>query len=237
MVSDQFRPCFVEAEVHMRQTLADSLADGGSEQELLLPDHDDPLDLIVKELQHRMRNVLSVVQCFVTNTEAGTAGDFREALTARIVSLSDAYSMLEDASGECVLLADLLERTLKPHGTYPGGRIFLAGPTFFLKPKTALSLHIVFHELATNASKHGSLTSPSGRIEVLWDVPADHDGRAIAIQWREQGGPKVQKPSRRGFGTTLLAKILPGSRVELDFAPDGLVCRLLLNLTPGAGIE
>jgi two-component sensor histidine kinase len=106
MVSDQFHRCFAEAEVHMRQTLADSFADAGSEQELLLADRGDPLDLIVKELQHRMRNVLNVVQCFVTNTEAVTAGDFREALTARIVSLSDAYSMLEDANGECISLAN-----------------------------------------------------------------------------------------------------------------------------------
>src|SRR6185437_11377184 len=136
MVSDQFHRCFAEADVHMRQTLADSFADAGSEQELLLADRRDPLDLIVKELQHRMRNVLSVVQCFVTNTEAVTAVDFREALTVRIVSLSDAYRMLEDANGECISLTDLLERTLKPHGTYPGDRIFLAGPAFVLKPKT-----------------------------------------------------------------------------------------------------
>ncbi len=237
MVSDKFHRCSAGAEVHMRQTVANSFSGDFPDQELLLPNPDEALDLIVKELQHRMRNVLTVVQCFVANTEAVTANDFRAALTARIVSLSDAYSMLEGANGGSIPFVDLLERTLKPHGIYPSDRIFLAGPAFALKPETALSLHIVFHELATNASKHGSLTHSSGRVEVLWDVIADHDGRAIAIQWREQGGPRVQKPTRKGFGTILLAKILSGARVQLDFAPDGFVCRLLLNLVPGGGIE
>jgi two-component sensor histidine kinase len=130
MVSDQFRQCFTGAEVYMRQTVADSFACGFSDQELLLPSHEDPPDLIVKELQHRMRNVLSVVQCFVANTEGGTADGFRAAPTARIASLSDAYSMLEGASGGCVSFVDLLERTLNPHGIHPSDRIFLAAPAF-----------------------------------------------------------------------------------------------------------
>jgi len=94
-----------------------------------------------------------------------------------------------------------------------------------------LSLHVVFHELATNASKHGALTSTRGTVEVLWETTAGLGGeRALVIQWRERGGPRVEKPEHRGFGTRLIARAISGARVDLDFAPDGLVCRLLVDI-------
>ena len=200
--------------------------------------HDDaPPELLVNELQHRLRNLLSVVQCFVVKTEAKTADDYREALTARIASLSDAHDLIESARDHRVSLVDLLERTLKPHSALPNGRILLAGPDIILEPRLALSLHLIFHELATNASKYGALTSLSGAVEVNWDILTSGGSPALAVQWREQGGPKVTEPEHKGFGMRLISKALSGAQVDMDFAPAGLVCRLLVEIDPASALR
>jgi two-component sensor histidine kinase len=177
-----------------------------------------------------MRNILSIVLCFVNNTDANTTADFREALSARIATLSDAYRMIESAGEQRVSLAAMLERTLKPHAMFHKGRFLLAGPDLTLEPHIALSLHVVVHELATNASKYGALLSTAGAVEVIWESPPCLGGQGLAIQWRERGGPRVTRPERTGFGMQLIARALPGAQVDLDFAPDGLVCRLLIDL-------
>ena len=121
---------------------------------------------------------------------------------------------------------------LGPHATLPNDRILLAGPDIILEPRFALSLHMIFHELATNASKHGALTSTSGVVEVIWNVLIDGSNQALAVQWREQGGPEVTKPQHKGFGMRLISKALTGAKVDMDFAPAGLVCRLLVEIDP-----
>jgi len=193
---------------------------------------DASLDLLVCELQHRIRNLLTVVQCLVIQTESSTADGYRDALTARLSALSDAYGLIENACDHRVALADILKRTLKPYAEVRRGRISAAGPNVVLEPSPALSLHMVFHELATNASKHGALASTSGAVEVLWDILINGDDRTLAVQWREHGGPEVRKPRHKGFGLRLISKVLPGARVEVDFAPAGLLCRLLVDLDP-----
>ena len=101
------------------------------------------LELLARELQHRIRNLLTVVQCFVNNTEASTADDYRVALIARIANLSEAYNLIESARENRVSLAELLERTLMPHATFLKDRIVVAGPDIVLEPRLALSLHIL----------------------------------------------------------------------------------------------
>jgi two-component sensor histidine kinase len=218
----------------MRPTISDPFrgATGVLRHGVLFSKRDASPELLVKELQHRIRNLLSVVQCFVINTEAKTADDYREALTARLATLSDAYNFIESAREHRVSLAKLLERTLKPYATLPNDRILLAGPDIILEPRLALSLHMSFHELATNASKHGALTSTSGAVEVIWDVLIDGSCHALAVQWREHGGPFVSKPKHKGFGMRLISKVLSGAQVDMDFAPAGLVCRLLVKIDP-----
>ena len=193
---------------------------------------DVSLELLVAELQHRIRNLLSVVQCVVTSTDAGTTDDYRRAITARIEALSDAYDLIENAHERRASIGMLLERTLAPHAAPLNNRIVLAGPDIFLDPHLALSLHMIFHELATNASKYGALSAASGSVEVCWDILANSERRAVAIQWRERGGPRVREPLRKGFGMRLIAKALSGSQVDMDFAPSGLVCRILLEIDP-----
>src|SRR5260370_14854645 len=196
------------------------------------PKRDVSLELLVRALEHRIRNVLAVVQCFVNNTEDSTADDYRVALIARIANLSEAHNLIERARENRVSLAELLERTLMPHATFLKDRIVVAGPDIVLEPRLALSLHMIFHELATNASKHGALTSTSGAVEVHWDVRSDGEDHSLAVQWREDGGPEVREPTRKGFGLRLISQVLSGAQVEMDFAPAGLLCRLLVEIDP-----
>jgi two-component sensor histidine kinase len=219
---------------HMGPTISDSLEPASAIRHLDVTHskRDASLDLLVRELQHRIRNLLTVVQCFVNNTEANTADDYRVALMARIVNLSDAYNLIENARENRVSLAELLERTLMPHATFLKDRLFAAGPDIVLEPRLALSIHMIFHELATNASKHGALTSTSGAVEVLWDVRSDGEDHTLVVQWREHGGPEVREPRHKGFGLRLISKVLSGAQVEMDFAPAGLLCRLLVKIDP-----
>lgn len=206
-------------------------------QDVLLPARATSLELMVKELQHRIRNLLCVVQSFVSSTEAESADGYRAALTARIAALADAHGLIESAREHRVSLAELLELTLRPHAMVWDDRIVLAGPDITIEPQTALLLHMVFHELATNASKHGALTSASGSVEVLWETLPKAGARAVAIQWRERGGPKVGKPERQGFGLQLIARALSGGQVDMDFAQSGLICRLLLEMKPSSELR
>jgi two-component sensor histidine kinase len=201
-------------------------------EEVSRPSDDPALELLLRELQHRIRNLLSVVQCFVSDTDANTADGYRAALTERLAALSGSLSFVEGACEHRVSLEKLIERTLKPHAMGPNERIVLAGPDVTLEPHSALSLHLVLHELATNACKHGALVAASGTVEICWDAVSEQGDRALAIQWREQGGPAVRKPQRMGFGMRLISKALVGARVDMDFAPAGLVCRILLQVDP-----
>ena len=218
----------------MKPTISDSFESATAlpPYEAALSRRNASLELLAKELQHRIRNLLTVVQCFVKNTEASTADDYRVALMARLVNLSDAYNLIESARENRISLAELLERTLMPHATFLKDRLLVAGPDIVLEPRLALSLHMIFHELATNASKHGALTCRSGAVEVFWNIRPVGEGHALAVQWREHGGPEVRKPRHKGFGLRLISNVLSGAQVNIDFAPAGLLCRLLVEIDP-----
>jgi two-component sensor histidine kinase len=215
-----------------RPTVSESDSSEILRREVMHAQRDASLELLVNELQHRIRNLFSVVQCIVVNTEAHTADGYRATLSARIAALADAYSLIESPRDGRISLAKLLERTLKPHAMPSKDRIVLSGPEVALDPQVALSLHMVFHELATNASKHGALRSASGSVEVLWDIVLESGNKTLGIRWRERGGPEVIKPQHEGFGTRLIVRALAGARVDMDFGSAGLVCRLVLDIDP-----
>jgi two-component sensor histidine kinase len=187
------------------------------------------VELLVGELQHRIRNLLTVVQCFVSQTEAATADGFRAALTARIVALSDVHNQIEQAPNHHISLTELLERTLKPYASARHNQIYAAGPDIKLDSRLALALHMIFHELATNASKHGALASAAGRVEVQWDFKPKGTEWTLAIQWSERGGPSVGDPGPTGFGLRLITKVLPDAQVTIEFDRSGLICRMLIK--------
>lgn len=184
--------------------------------------------LLIDELQHRVKNTLATVQSIARQTARGIVGgeDFLQAYEARLVALSRTHDALTRGVWEKASLSDLLLQELSPHAEE---QYRLDGPDVSLRPKQALALGMVFHELATNAAKHGALCQTQGCVQVNWRLERD----VLEVTWRERGGPPVRPPSRRGFGSRLIKAALEtelrGS-ADLEFAPDGLSCRLSVPL-------
>src|SRR5262245_54464921 len=204
-------------------------------------DYEARLSLLVGELNHRMRNLLTMVEAIVGRTQAADVDDFRATVLARISGLHSVLELVGTPDESAAHLADLVEQTLPPYCAASDARraasearVQAVGPAVELHARLALALHLVLHELATNAAKHGALSTPGGWVKIRWDLlRGDGQGRRLAIVWSEHGGPDVETPRRQGFGTRLITRALsrdtPGE-VELTFRPSGLVCRIVVEL-------
>lgn len=181
-----------------------------------------------RELQHRVKNTLAVVQALATQTirEPAAAADLRK-YQGRIQALADAHDIL--SSGRCgtCRLPELAARALAPF--IAEGGISLYGPPCTLRDETCVPLVLALHELATNATKYGALSTPEGSVDLVWTLSPhgeDEQGVALVLEWFERGGPAVLPPARRGLGTKLL-RAQPGIKdVRLEFRPEGVTCRI-----------
>jgi two-component sensor histidine kinase len=186
---------------------------------------DEARVIATRELQHRCNNLLAVIQAIAHKTLTGTSVDeARDAFEARLQALARAHRQLLKSSWTGVSLDEVVRQALEPFGT----RSAIAGDDVTLTPKDAQNFSLALHELATNAVKHGALSSPDGRIEIAWAVRGDDGGRVLSFRWQERGGPPVVAPSRRGFGTTLLKATF--GEVRFEYAPEGLMCDIDLPL-------
>ncbi len=183
-------------------------------------------ELMLAELNHRVKNTLAVVQAiahqtFKADRDLGAVSTF----LGRLRVLARAHDILSGVRWESTPLQDLARAVL---AGVPSGRgtILFDGPAFLLPPKQAVAIALALHELQTNALKYGALSVDGGTVSVAWKpVPT---GR-LEILWQERGGPPVAPPSRRGFGTLMLEQGLTtelNGAAKLDFQPDGLVCRI-----------
>jgi two-component sensor histidine kinase len=187
----------------------------------------DRQKLLIKELHHRVKNTLANVRAMMgaTARSSDNVDDFVRDFSARIVSLADTHSMLTDDYWQMAALHKLLESELRHYDTTGASRVSLEGPDVALVADIAIPVGMAFHELASNSSKYGALSHPNGRLQVRWSVNNSQDDRMLNLTWLEKGGPKVEQPSRRGFGTTLLEKVVAvqcQASVELNYDPDGL---------------
>ncbi|MDP3746110.1 MAG: HWE histidine kinase domain-containing protein [Phenylobacterium sp.] len=192
--------------------------------------------LLLDELNHRVKNTLATVQSIAMQTERNveSAADFSEAFQGRIAALAQAHDLLTLNSWEGATLADVVARTLAPYAAINGDgapRVAATGPLVTLGVNAAVTLNMAFHELATNASKYGSLSASHGRLDVDWTVDRSIDPAVVEIAWIEQGGPRVEPPRRRGVGSRLvqqgLARELDGE-VDVQYDPAGVRCRIRL---------
>jgi len=178
--------------------------------------------VVVDELGHRVKNKLATIYAILRHELRGH-DDIWQSVSGRLRALSAADDFLARSDGKGVELRQILEMELEP---YDSSRIFLQGEpvTFFGKLPTVMAL--VFHELATNAAKYGALSAQGGRLEISWRASGDR----VALDWVESGGPPVSEPSRRSFGSNLIERSLDsfGASAKLDFAPKGVICRMLL---------
>jgi PAS domain S-box-containing protein len=182
-------------------------------------------NLLIDELNHRVRNTLATVQALVRLTlrQGGPAPELEARLTDRLMTLSTAHDVLMRRHGYSAELADIARSAVTP--LVEAGRISFAGPTARLSPNVAVGLSMALHELATNALKHGALATPEGRVRMTWTAV----DQGVDLEWRESGGELVSPPERTGFGSQLLRRGLAGmlgQGAELVFAPTGLICRI-----------
>lgn len=194
--------------------------------------------LLIDELNHRVKNTLAAVQSIAAQSLKATSDiEHRNAFDARLIALARTHDLLSQAKWESASLRDLVLEELEPYGSGDDMRIVIEGPDLALKPKVALAFAMAFHELATNAAKYGALSRHGGNVRVTWDVVRASEPSALRLKWTESGGPTVKKRTRKGFGSTVIERNLQlelGGDVRLDFEPGGVVCTMEIPL-PFAG--
>lgn len=188
------------------------------------------------ELAHRLKNTLAIVSSIATQTlrSASDVTSARKALTDRIQALSKAHDILLAGRRDAGSVDRIVEGAVAIHDE--GGRIRLKGPELLLGPKAALTLSLIVHELATNAAKYGALSFSEGHVDIVWSIEVDPETQSptMVLDWTERGGPPVAAPGKKSFGTRLIEMGLSGSvggSVDLDYAPQGLRCRIVAPLT------
>jgi two-component sensor histidine kinase len=192
-------------------------------------------ELLINELNHRVKNTLTTVQSIATRTlgQSGGGAEAVKALEARLVALSRTHNVLSEERWESADLREIVSRALDPYIASGRSRVHLWGPDVRLSPRAALTLALVLHELATNAAKYGALSKSEGRISVEWHIANNEQGPRVHLSWIETGGPAVQNPERKGFGSTLIERSvayeLQGT-AELHFDPSGVICRIEIPL-------
>ena len=195
-------------------------------------------ELLINELNHRVKNTLATVQSVAAQTLKGSAvpATVKEALESRLISMAGAHDVLTQQNWEGADLRNIVEKALSPF--MARRREFdVDGPDIRLLPKSALAVAMAVHELATNAAKYGALSNGSGRISVQWAV-AEQDAPHLQIVWTETGGPKVAAPSGKGFGSRLIERGLAGQlggEAVIDYRETGVVCRIMAPLSAITG--
>ena len=189
-------------------------------------------NLLLDELNHRVKNTLATVQAMAIQTMKGVDPGARDAFLARLFALSSQHDLLTMDNWEGASLEGVVRRALRPWREDEHARFKIEGPPVHLSPKRALALGMAFHELATNAAKYGALSNATGSVHVHWAILPD--GRTLAFSWEEGGGPPVAPPGKRGFGLRLIEHGMErelSGKVRLEFQREGLVCKWKMRLT------
>jgi two-component sensor histidine kinase len=195
-------------------------------------------ELLIGELNHRVKNTLALVQALAAHTRhaAVSPTDFEQAFTSRLHALGHAHDLLTQTHWKGTSLHQVIETGLAPFSVYDASqsRVEVSGPQVWLNSNTAVTLTLAFHELATNAAKYGALSSNKGRVKIFWAAQPADDPTEVLLQWRESDGPGVEAPSRKGFGTMLIEKVLAyeaEGEAKLEFLPEGVAFVFRLPLS------
>jgi two-component sensor histidine kinase len=187
--------------------------------------------LLVRELHHRVKNTLATVQALVaaTGRSTGSFDEFYHSFSNRITSLARTHDLLTEDYWQTAHLREIALNELKPFAESRQPRFMLIGPPVELSADLAVPIGMALHELTTNAIRYGALSVPAGYVRVQWNLD-EHEGvRKLHLEWSEFAGPRVNEPQRRGFGSTLLQRVLPmqcKAEVEIQYASDGLRFRM-----------
>ena len=187
--------------------------------------------LLINEIQHRTKNTLAIVQAIATQTLHNTPAE-RDAFVARLHALAGAHDLLRDDNWHQAALIDLVGKALNAFREKHRERFVIDGPDgIFLDAQKSSLLVMALHELATNAVKYGALSNETGRVRVAWDISGDEAPKRFRLCWKESGGPPVNPPKQKGFGSLLIERALQSQLgpARLDFDPDGLFCSIEIS--------
>ncbi len=200
---------------------------------------DRKAELLLGELDHRVKNTLAVVSAVVSQTLASGLSPeaFSVEIEGRIRAVAKAHSLLTNAGSGTLSLRDVIETELAPYDRNPGN-IVVSGPDVDMTPKAGLALAMAIHELTSNAAKYGALSTQQGHLAVISSLSSGPNGITLHLDWTEAQGPTVFAPTRRGFGTSLIERALAyelDAKVTRSFAASGMVCEVLIPLTEEVG--
>jgi len=189
-------------------------------------------ELMIRELRHRSGNLFAQLLALFSQTarNSRSVADLTTKYEARVLALANAHRLITEGGWQSTSLADLLRLLLAPYIE----RVTLTGPDVFLEPDPSFALSSAVHELATNASKYGSLSDAAGRLDLNWTVNRTAQGLSLDLNWKERGGPVPKRGRRVGFGSRLIGMVIErqlGGEMQRTFGPKGLDARLVVPLT------
>jgi PAS domain S-box-containing protein len=233
----QFRLCRSNGEVRWVETLGLAHLEGAGDERRAISmtgtaqditerkEREEKEHLLMREINHRAKNMLSVVDSIAHQTATRKPEDFIERFSERIQALSANQDLLVRNEWNGVDVQDLVHAQLAHFADLIDSRIEMHGPKLRLNAASAQAIGLALHELATNAGKYGALSTEKGRVDVCWGI----DGNTFAMSWTERDGPPVSAPKQRGFGTIVMEAMTERSvdgAVDIDYAPSGLTWRL-----------
>ena len=191
------------------------------------------LRLLLRELTHRSKNLLAVIQAMARQTAryAGSIDGFLNQFSARLQALAASHDLLVRESWYGASLRELIQSQLSRYIERGAGQVAIDGPAVALKPEAAQNLGLALHELAINAEKYGALSVPNGRVSVTWARREGNGDGSLEFDWCEQLGPKVKVRRKKGFGSMVIERNLAralDAQVNMDFDPDGLNCHIVI---------
>ncbi|MBV9968566.1 MAG: PAS domain-containing protein, partial [Xanthobacteraceae bacterium] len=188
--------------------------------------------LLLRELAHRVRNILAVIQAVARYSLRSEQPKERllEAFEGRLSTLASAHSLLVESNWQGADLGRLAHQQLDALAGDTAERLRIEGEPVVLAPDLATPFGLVLHELATNAAKYGALSASTGKVAVTWSVIPRNNDRFLRFVWSETGGPAVAAPTSTGFGSTLIETAIPKAKVKREFRSAGLVCEIELTL-------
>jgi PAS domain S-box-containing protein len=190
------------------------------------------ISVLAREAEHRAKNLLANVKAMVRLSQADSTDGLKEAIEGRIEALANVHSLFAKSHWMGAELGSLIKQELLPYFRQGQMRTLIDGPTVMLKPDLAQTVAVTLHELATNAAKYGALSVAAGQVRVEWSRSADAGGRLV-LRWTETGGPPVNPPTRKGFGTHVMEAMIRGhvgGEVRLDWRAEGLACEIVLPM-------
>jgi PAS domain S-box-containing protein len=187
---------------------------------------EEQIALLAREADHRTKNLLAIAQAAVHLSHGETATDLKAAIEGRLQALANAHALLAQSRFAGADLRDLAVEELSPYHRNGDARARIDGPSLLLEPEPAQAMALAFHELATNAVKYGALSAPSGRVQIEWSV---RPGKRLFVRWTETGGPRVTPPTKEGFGTRAMKRMIRGQlngEIDFDWREAGVICEI-----------